>query len=322
MKVVTFGEIMLRLNPRGYERFLQAESFVASYAGSEATVAVDLCALGVNAEFVTRVPAHEIGEAALGALRRYGVSVAHCTRGGERLGIYFLEKGASQRGGKVIYDRAGSAIATAPRDDFNWREILSGADWFHISGITPALSPTLFDACLDAVSVAKELGVTVSMDLNYRAKLWSYEQAREAYRALLPYVDYCKDPLDYGDGEADPATLASRMIQDFSLRAVAITNRHVKSASDHTWSATVYTADGAFSSREYALHVVDRVGGGDSFVAGWIYALLHGMPADEAVELATAASAIKHSIEGDYNLTTPDEVRALLAGGAAGRVQR
>ena len=300
MKVVTFGEIMLRLNTPGYGRFLQAESVCASYAGAEANVAVNLRALGVETEFVTRVPAHEIGEAALGALRRYGVSVGHCLRGGDRLGVYFLEKGASQRGGKVIYDR----------------------DWFHITGITPALSDNLLGACLDAVRTAKDMGITVSMDLNYRAKLWSYERARGAYCAILPYVDYCKDPLDYGDGETDPAVLAARMIREFSLRAVAVTHRCVSSASDHAWSATVYTAAGAHTSREYALHVVDRVGGGDSFSAGWIYAMLHGMSDSAAVELATAASAIKHSIEGDFNLTSIDEVNALLAGDAAGRVQR
>lgn len=322
MKVVTFGEIMLRLNPFGYERFAQAESFCASYAGAEANVAVSLSCFGLDAELVTRVPAHEIGEAALNAVRRYGVSVSHCLRGGDRLGLYFLEKGASQRGGKVIYDRAGSAIATASRDSFDWRTILAGADWFHITGITPALSEELAGACLDAVRAAKEMGITVSMDLNYRAKLWPYERAREAYLSLLPYVDYCKDPLDYGDGESDPAVLSARMICDFSLRAVAVTHRKTHTASDHTWSATVYTEDGAYTSREYEMHVVDRVGGGDSFSAGWIYSLLHGMPPCEAVEFATAASALKHSIEGDYNLVSVDEVNALLSGGAAGRVQR
>ena len=322
MRVVTFGEIMLRLNPRGYERFLQSEVFCASYAGAESNVAIDLSLLGVNSEFVTRLPEHDIGEAALETLRRYGVSVEHCVRGGDRIGSFFLEKGAAQRGGKVIYDRAGSAIATASRDMFDWGTILAGADWLHITGITPALSPAMLDVSLDALQMAKALGITVSMDLNYRAKLWTYEKAREVYKHLLPYVDYCKDILDYGDGEGDLAVVAARMISDFSLRAVAVTRRNTYSANDHGWSATVYTPEAAYTSREYALHVVDRVGGGDSFSAGWIYALLHGMSLSEGVEFATAASAIKHSIEGDYNLTTVAEIKALAAGNASGRVQR
>lgn len=322
MKVVTFGEIMLRLNTVGYGRFLQAESFSASYAGAEANVAVSLAGFGVEASYVSKVPEHEIGQAAINVLRRYGVSTEHVLRGGSRLGVYFLETGASQRGGKVIYDRAGSSIATAGREEFEWDRIFSGADWFHLTGITPALSTELAAAALDAVKCAKRMGLTVSMDLNYRAKLWSREKARGVLAALLPYVDYCKDPLWYEDGERDVPTLVERMIRDFSLRGVVVTEREAHSASDHTWSATYYTEGRSYSSRKYNMHVVDRVGGGDAFAAGWIYALLHGYDPQAAVELATASGCLKHSIEGDFNLVNLDEVKALAEGEASGRVQR
>ena len=322
MKVVTFGEIMLRLNPEGYGRFLQAESFAASYAGAEANVAVALAGFGVETAYVSKVPEHEIGQAAVNALRRFGVSTEHVLRGGNRLGVYFLEKGASQRGGKVIYDRAGSAIATASRTEFDWKHIFDGADWFHLTGITPALSPELAEAALDAVLCAKKMGLTVSMDLNYRAKLWTKEAAREVLVRLLPYVDYCKDPLWYDDGECDLPTVVGRMMLDFDLRGVIVTEREAHSASDHTWAATYYTSGNAYSSRKYEMHVVDRVGGGDAFSAGWIYALLNGYDPQSAVEFATAAGCLKHSIEGDFNLVGVDEVKALAEGSATGRVQR
>ena len=322
MKVVTFGEIMLRLNTEGYGRFLQAESFCASYAGAEANVAVSLAGFGVEASYVSKVPEHEIGQSAINALRRYGVSTEHVLRGGNRLGVYFLETGASQRGGKVIYDRAGSAIATAGRNEFDWEKIFAGADWFHLTGITPALSEELAAAALDAVKCAKRMGLAVSMDLNYRAKLWSREKAREVLVMLLPYVDYCKDPLWYADGERDVPMLVERMMRDFSLRGVIVTERTAHSASDHSWSATYYTEGKAYSSRKYEMHIVDRVGGGDAFAAGWIYALLNGYDPQAAVELATASGCLKHSIEGDFNLVSIDEVKALAEGDASVRVQR
>lgn len=322
MKVVTFGEIMLRLNPSGFERFLQADAFLATYAGAEANVAVALAGFGVDTSYVSKVPAHEIGQAAVNALRRFGVSTEHLLRGGDRLGVYFLEKGASQRGGKVIYDRAGSAIATARRDEFDWPRIFDGADWFHLTGITPALSGELAGAALDAVRCAKDMGLTVSMDLNYRAKLWSREQAREVLAGILPYVDYCKDPFWYEDGERDVPTLVGRMMRDFALRGVIVTEREAHSASDHTWGATFYTEGKAYASRKYEMHVVDRVGGGDALAAGWIYALLNGYDPQATVEFATAAGCLKHSIEGDFNLVSVDEVKALAEGSASGRVQR
>lgn len=322
MKAITFGEIMLRLNPPGYGRFLQTSVWEGSYAGSEASVAVSLANLGLETEYISKVPAHEIGESALNALRHYGVRVDRVLRGGDRLGVFFLEKGASQRGGKVIYDRAGSAIATATRDEFDWETLFCGADWFHLSGITPALSPALADAALDAVKAAKALGITVSMDLNYRAKLWSRERARAVLSAILPYVDYCKDPFFYEDGSAELSDVVARMMREFSLRAVAVTSRIAHSASDHSFSAALYTPGGVFSSREYSMHVVDRVGGGDAFMAGWIYATLRGYDEQRAIEFATAAGCLKHTIEGDLNLVTEAEVCALAEGDANGRILR
>ena len=322
MKVVAFGEIMLRLNPAGYGRFVQAEGFEATYAGAEANVAVSLANFGVDASYVTKVPAHEIGQAAINTLRRYGVNTDHILRGGDRLGLYFLEKGASQRGGKVIYDRAGSAIATAKREEFCWDEILRGADWFHLSGITPALSQDMAGAALDAVQAAKRLGLTVSMDLNYRAKLWSYDEARAVYVKLLPYVDYCKDPMLFEDRSVPFTENAARMIREFGIRAVAVTNRSVHSANDHTFGASIVTADGILVSRSYDIHIVDRVGGGDAFTAGWIYSILQGKNDQDALEFAVAASCLKHTMEGDFNLCTVAEVEALLATGGSARVQR
>lgn len=322
MKVVTFGEIMLRLNPVGFERFLQADGFAATYAGAEANVAVALAGFGLDVSYVSKVPEHEIGQAAINMLRRFGVATENVLRGGNRLGVYFLEKGASQRGGKVIYDRADSAIATARREEFDWERIFDGADWFHLTGITPALSPELALAALDAVQCAKKMGLTVSMDLNYRAKLWSREQARETIIKLLPFVDYCKDPLWCEDGERDPLILVERMMREFPLRGVIVTEREAHTASDHTWGATFYTEGKAYSSRKYEMHVIDRVGGGDAFSAGWIYALLNGYDPQSAVEFATAAGCLKHTIEGDFNLVSVDEVLALADGHTTGRVQR
>ena len=322
MKVVTFGEIMMRLNPVGYGRFLQADAWEGPYAGSEANVAVSLAQFGITAEYITKLPANELGDAALNSLRRFGVTVDRVLRGGARLGVYFLEKGAAQRGGKVIYDRAGSAIATAEREEFDWDALLAGADWFHLSGITPALSPALAGAALDAVKAAKAKGITVSIDLNYRSKLWSLDKAREVLGEILPYVDYCKDPFFYEDGSQDLAEIAARMMRDFSLRGVAVTMRTAHSANDHTFGARYYTPDGVFESRGYDMHVVDRVGGGDAFMAGWIYALLEGYDAGRAVEFATAAACLKHTIEGDFNLASVAEISTLAEGGRGGRVQR
>ena len=338
-RVVTFGEIMMRLNPEGYYRFVQAEKFEASYAGGEANVAVSLAGYGVDAAFVTKVPAHEIGQCAVNALRRYGVDTSNIIRDGARLGIYFVEKGASQRASKVIYDRADAAIALAVKSDFDWKKILKNADWFHFTGITPALGGELPEICLEAVKAAKEMGVKVSCDLNYRKKLWTGEKAGQTMAALMPYVDVClgneEDAADvFGIHAANTdvaggslshdayISVASQLQERFGFEKVAITLRSSLSASDNKWAAMLYDGDTAYFSPEYPVHIVDRVGSGDSFGGALIYALLEGYNAQKAVNFAVAASCLKHAVEHDFNLVSVAEVAALAGGDASGRVQR
>lgn len=324
-RIVTLGELMLRLMPSGYTRFVQADGYGATFGGAEANVAVALSSLGMDAAFVTRLPEHEIGQAAVNALRRYGVDTSGIVRGGQRIGVYYAEKGASQRPGKVIYDREASAFATAPREAFDWDRLLEGADWFHFSGITPALGDLPLAICRDALEAARRRGVTVSCDLNFRSKLWSPARALEVMESLLPYVDYCKDALRFG-GEIPPfeedLALAGEMISRFGLRGVAMTRRVSRTANDHTWSGALCTGGGVCFSREYEMHIVDRIGGGDAFMAGWIYALLDGASPEEAIGFAAAAGCLDHSLEGDFLLVSADEVRALAAGDGSGRVVR
>ncbi len=322
MKVVTFGELMMRLSPDLYNRWLQTDRFNAVYTGAEANVAVSLANFGLESRYVTKLPEHEIGQAAVNSLRKFGVDTDAVVRGGERIGLFYLEKGASQRSGKVIYDRKYSSIATAKQSDFDWEKIFDGADWFHLTGITPALSDDLAEICLTALKTAKKKGLTVSMDLNYRSKLWSLEKARDVLKTLLPYVDYCKDLFWYEDGETDEEKIVSRMTKDFGLKGLFVTKREAKSANDHDWSGVFYTDGKAYSSRKYSMHVVDRVGGGDSFSAGFIYALKNGFSPQKTIEFAVAASCLKHSIEGDFNLVGVDEVLTLMGGDGTGRVQR
>ncbi len=338
-RIITFGEIMMRLNPEGYRRFVQADRFEASYAGGEANVAVSLSQLGMDAAFVSKVPAHEIGQCAINALRRYGVDTRSVLRGGERLGVYFVEKGASQRASKVIYDRAGSAIARAAASEFDWDAIFSGADWFHWTGITPALGGELPEICLQACRAAKAHGLTVSCDLNFRKKLWTSEQANAVMSKLLPYVDVCianeedaKDVFgicaentDVTAGKLDQAgyrSVAAQLCTRFGCGTVAITLRGSRSASDNDWSAMLYTGGEAFFSPTYHMHIVDRVGGGDSFGGALIYALLKDYAPQEAINYAVAASCLKHSIEQDFNLISDAEAASLAAGNTTGRVQR
>lgn len=338
-RIITFGEIMMRLNPEGYRRFVQADRFDASYAGGEANVAVSLSQLGMDAAFVSKVPAHEIGQCAINALRRYGVDTRSVLRGGERLGVYFVEKGASQRASKVIYDRAGSAIARAAASEFDWDAIFSGADWFHWTGITPALGGELPEICLQACRAAKAHGLTVSCDLNFRKKLWTSEQANAVMSKLLPYVDVCianeedaKDVFgicaentDVTAGKLDQAgyrSVAAQLCARFGCGTVAITLRGSRSASDNDWSAMLYTGGEAFFSPTYHMHIVDRVGGGDSFGGALIYALLKDYAPQEAINYAVAASCLKHSIEQDFNLISDAEAASLAAGNTTGRVQR
>ena len=337
--VITFGEIMMRLNPEGYRRFVQADRFEASYAGGEANVAVGLAQFGMDAAFVSKVPAHEIGQCAVNELRRFGVDTSLILRGGDRLGLYYVEKGASQRASKVIYDRAGSAIAKAAVSEFDWDAIFENASWFHWTGITPALGGELPDICLEACKAAKAHGVTISCDLNFRKKLWTSAQANAVMSKLMPYVDVCianeedaKDVFGIAASGTDIAagklsregyrSVAEQLCARFGFKAVAITLRGSISASDNDWAAMLYTGGETYFSPTYHIRIVDRVGGGDSFGAGLIYAMLNGKAPQDTVNFAVAASCLKHSIEHDFDLVSVSEVEALAAGNASGRVQR
>ena len=338
-RVITVGEIMLRLAPEGYYRFVQANSFGATYGGGEANVAVSLANFGIDTAFVTKLPAHEIGQAAVNELRKFGVDTSRIVRGGNRIGIYFLEKGASQRPSKVIYDRAHSAIAEASPEDFDWNEIFQNADWFHFTGITPALNDTLAAICLDACKKAKELGLTVSCDLNYRNKLWSREKAGQVMSELCKYVDVCianeEDAADvFGIRAANTDVtkgavshegykdVAKQLAGRFGFSKVAITLRESLSASDNNWAAMLYDGTEFYFSKKYAVHIVDRVGGGDSFGGGLIYACLNQYDPQSTIEFAAAASCLKHSVEGDMNMVSVSEVQKLAGGDGSGRVQR
>lgn len=330
---------MLRLAPEGYYRFAQAETFGATFGGGEANVAVSLANYGLDAAFVTKLPTHEIGQMAVNSLRRYGVDTSYITRGGDRVGIYYLEKGASQRPSKVIYDRAYSAIALASKEDFDWEKIFDGAEWFHFTGITPALGDNVAEICLEAVKAAKKLGLKVSCDLNYRKKLWTREKAGKVMAELMPYVDVCianeedasdvfgikAENTDIEGGKIDGEgykEVAKKLKDRFGFSYVAITLRSSISANDNDWAAMLYDGKDCYFSRKYHMHIVDRVGGGDSFGAGLIYAMLDGKDAQGIIEFAVAASCLKHSIEGDYNMVSVAEVESLAGGNASGRVQR
>ena len=330
---------MLRLAPEGYLRFVQSEKYGATFGGAEANVAVSLKNYGVDAAFVTKLPEHEIGQAAVNSLRKFGVDTSFIVRGGDRVGIYYCEKGASQRPSKVIYDRAHSSIAEARKEDFDWDKIFLGAEWFHFTGITPALSGGVADICESALKRAKTRGLTVSCDLNFRKKLWSKEQAGKVMGNLCKYVDYCianeEDAKDVFGIEADDTdintgklnkegyiSVAEKLTEKFGFKGVAITLRESLSASDNNWSGMLYTEKTAYFSQKYAIHIVDRVGGGDSFGAGLIYSLMNGYEPQKAIDFAVAASCLKHSIEGDYNMVSVKEVETLASGNASGRVQR
>ena len=338
-RIVTFGELMLRLAPNGYYRFFQNDQMQATFGGGEANVAVSLANYGMDASFVTKLPTHAIGQGAVNSLRALGVDTKDIVRGGERVGIYYLEKGASQRGSVCIYDRAYSAIQLAKREDFDWDKIFEGADWFHFTGITPAIGGDLVNICLDACKAAKAKGVKISCDLNYRGKLWTREEARKAMTELCKYVDVCisneEDAKDVFGIEAENTdiyggkldkegykSVAKQLMDNFGFEKVAITLRSSISANDNDWAAMLYDGENYCFSKEYHLHIVDRVGGGDSFGGGLIYALLSGKDTQAAVEFAVAASALKHSIEGDYNRVSVSEVEKLAGGDASGRVQR
>lgn len=338
-KVITMGEIMLRLTAPKFERFNQANSFDVVYGGGEANVAVSLANYGFDAHLITKVPNHEIGQCAVNHLRRYGVNTNYVARGGERLGIYFLEAGASMRPSKVVYDRDQSAMAKATDKDFDFDEIFSGASWFHFSGITPAISKEAAKLTELACKAARKHGVTVSVDLNYRKKLWSPEEAQKTMRKLMGYVDVCigneEDAelcLGFKPGDTNVTQGALElggykrifkdMKEEFGFKYVVTTLRESYSASDNGWSALIYDGNEFYHSKKYDVRIIDRVGGGDSFAGGLICGMLDGKPQGKALEFAVAASALKHTIHGDFNLVTREEVENLANGDASGRVQR
>ena len=330
---------MLRLQPFNYERFVQTQSVEFTFGGGEANVAVSLANYGMDAAFVSKLPDHAIGQAAVNSLRRYGVDTSKILRGGDRIGIYYNEKGASQRGSVCIYDRAHSAISQAKPSEFDWDNIFEGADWFHFTGISPALGPNVAEICQDACKAAKAHGIKVSCDLNYRGKLWTRAQARETMTELCRYVDVCicneEDAKDVFGIEAESTdiyggslnregykSVAKQLADRFGFQMVAITLRESHSAFDNGWSALLYDGENYCFSKKYNLHIIDRVGGGDSFGGGLIYSLLSGKDTQAAVEFAVAASALKHSIGGDYNMVTAPEVEKLAGGDGSGRIQR
>jgi 2-dehydro-3-deoxygluconokinase len=338
-KIVCFGEIMMRLNPEGYLRLVQADRLMVSFAGGEANVAVSLANYGKDVSFVTKIPDHEIGQACVNELRRFGVDTSKIIRGGKRLGIYFVEKGASQRGSKVIYDRENSAIALADPSEFDWKKIFDGVCWFHFTGITPALSDKMAAACEEACKTAKEMGIRISCDLNYRKKLWTREKAGQVMSGLMKYVDVCianeEDAADvFGIKSEDTDVVSGKLSKEgyiqvaetlskrFGCKEVAITLRTSISANDNQWAGMLYREGQTWCSKEYLIHIVDRVGGGDAFGGGLIYSELEGMEPQDVIEFAVAASCLKQSIEFDMNQVSVAEVNALMKGNATGRVQR
>jgi 2-dehydro-3-deoxygluconokinase len=343
MKIVTFGEIMLRLAPPGFQRFSQARSFEATYGGGEANVAVSLANYGEEVDFVCRLPKNDLGDACLNTLRGLGVGTAFIARGGERIGIYFLEAGAAQRASKVIYDRAGSSFATIQPGMIDWKAVFAGAGWFHWTGITPAVSQGAAEVCREAITAARELGLTVSTDLNYRAKLWKWgksagevmsdlvgmcdvalgneEDAEKVFGIHAPESDITAGKVDAGHYRYVCEKLAERFP---SLQTISITLRGSLSASHNTWSGVLWRSGEFFTAPTYdIIPIIDRVGGGDAFMGG----LIHGLrkfPADpqKALNFATAAACLKHSIIGDLNAVSVAEVETLMAGDASGRVSR
>jgi Sugar kinases, ribokinase family len=341
-KIVTMGEIMLRLSTPGFEKFIQADEFDVCYGGGEANVAVSLANYGHEASFVSKIPANPIGDCAVAALRKMNVETKHIARGGERLGIYFLETGASMRASSVVYDRAHSSISTATAEDFDFDKIFEGADWFHFTGITPAVSDLAAEVTEAACKAAKDKGITVSVDLNFRKKLWTSEKAQKVMSNLMQYVDVCigneedaEKVLGFKPGNTDVTSgelelagykdIFEQMVEKFNFKYVISSLRESYSASDNGWSACIYSSETKefYHSKKYNVRIVDRVGGGDSFAAGTICGLLD-TPDDfrAALEYAVAASALKHTILGDFNLVSREDVETLVGGDGSGRVQR
>lgn len=341
MKIISFGEILLRLASPGYTKLFQKDCLDATFCGGEANVAVSLAIFGMDSAFVTKLPDNDVGHAAINSMRYFGVDTSKIVLGNGRMGLYYLEKGASQRPSKVIYDRAYSAISMASPEDFDWDVILQDADWFHWTGINPALSDNLAKICLQACQAAKRRGLTISCDLNYRKNLWSSEKAREVMDLLMPYVDICVGNEEDADkvlnirpdhnsvengnlNRIGYESVARTICQKYGCQKVAFTLRESYSASRNGWSAVLYDKkdDSTCYSNRYDIQIVDRVGGGDSFTAGLIYALASGKNDQEAIEFAAAASCLKQTMEGDYNRTTVRDVENLILTGGNGRVLR
>lgn len=340
-KVVSFGEILLRLAAPGYTRLFQENSLESTFCGGEANVAVSLAIFGLNSQFVTALPDNDIGQAAINSLRYFGVDCSRILRAEGRMGVYYLEKGASQRASKVIYDRQFSAISKTTVNDFNWEKIFEGVEWFHWTGITPALSDSVAEVCLEACKVAKRKGIKISCDLNYRKNLWTSEKAQSVMKKLMHYVDVCianeedvqrvlgiyPEETDVDNAKLNLLSyekLAKKISDIYGCEHVAFTLRESYSASENGWSGLLYDnkIEKSFYSTKYRIHIVDRVGGGDSFTAGLIYGLITGMDEQTVIEFAAAASCLKHSIEGDFNRTSIQEVMSLVNGNGNGRVQR
>lgn len=341
MKVISFGEILLRLASPGYTKLFQKDSFDVTFCGGEANVAVSLSIFGIDSVFVTKLPDSDVGHAAARSLDYFKVDTSKIIYGDGRMGLYYLEKGVSQRPSKVIYDRAYSSVALAKREEFDWDNIFDGADWFHWTGINPALSDELASICENACRVAREKGLTISCDLNYRGKLWTPEKAQKVMKPLMKYVDICicneedaekvlgikNEMSDVEAGELNQAgyvSTAEMIYSNYGCKYIATTLRKSYSASRNGWSAMLYDAEAleSYFSREYDIQIVDRVGGGDSFGAGLIYAMGNGMGCQEAIEFATAASCLKQTIEGDFNRSAVKDVKTLIESGGNGRVQR
>ncbi len=338
-KTVCFGEIMMRLNPKGYLRLNQAKELEVSYAGGEANVAVSLANFNMPVSYVTKLPDNEIGRTVERQLRGFSVDVSDVLYCKDRLGIYFVEKGASQRPSAVIYDRRNSAISKAGVNDFDWSVIFSDADWFHFTGITPALGANLPRICMDACRKAKEMGLTVSSDINYRKNLWSQDEAEKVMSRLFEYVDVCigneedaekvfgikAQGTDVEKGSLNHERyieVAKKIKERFGCKKVAITLRGSISASDNEWAGMLFDEGNAYFSKKYLIHIVDRVGGGDSFGAGLIYALKSGYSQQKAIDFAAAASCLKQTIEFDFNMSSINEVNNLMSGMGSGRIQR
>ncbi len=331
-KIITFGEIMLRLSPENNERFTQCHEFEAVYGGGEANTAVSLANFGVDVNYVTKLPNHTIGQAAVNALRQYGVGIDDIVRGGDQIGIYFLEKKTSQRPSNVIYNRSGSAIALATEDDFDWDKIFGDATWFHFSGITPAISDSMANITLIACKKAKEKGLTISCDLNYRSKLWSSEKANAVMSKICKYVDICIANEDDAVGifsmdasnttEEKNAYIAKELMKMFPFKMVASVWRTETSITTFKLQSMVYTNGKAYYSKEYFMHILDYIGAGDAYCAGIIYSLINNFDAQKTVEFSNAASCLKHTVSGDFNLVTVDEVNRLAFSESGNEVQR